>query len=48
LQNNIFWLIIVSSVRAIRIICEKWKSDYDYLPDVVIVEGPKAGVLNIL
>ena len=35
---------IVSSSRAARIICEKWKSNYDYLPDAVIVEGPKAGV----
>ena len=34
---------IVSSARAARIICEKWKSGYDYLPDAVIVEGPKAG-----
>jgi len=34
---------IVSSARATRIICEKWKSGYDYLPDAVIVEGPKAG-----
>jgi len=34
---------IVSSARATRIICEKWKKNYDYLPDAVIVEGPKAG-----
>ncbi len=34
---------IVSSARATRIICEKWKSDYNYLPDAVIVEGPEAG-----
>jgi nitronate monooxygenase len=34
---------IVSSSRAVRIICEKWKSSYDYLPDAVVVEGPKAG-----
>jgi nitronate monooxygenase len=34
---------IVSSARATRIICEKWKSNYNYLPDAVIVEGPKAG-----
>ena len=34
---------IVSSSRAARIICEKWKANYDYLPDAVIVEGPKAG-----
>lgn len=34
---------IVSSARATRIIIEKWKSNYNYLPDAVIVEGPKAG-----
>jgi len=34
---------IVSSARAVKIICEKWHSQYDYLPDAVVVEGPKAG-----
>jgi len=34
---------IVSSARAAKIICDKWKTNYDYLPDAVIVEGPKAG-----
>lgn len=34
---------IVSSARALRIICEKWQSRYNYLPDAVVVEGPKAG-----
>lgn len=34
---------IVSSGRAAKIICEKWKKDYDYLPDAIVVEGPKAG-----
>jgi NAD(P)H-dependent flavin oxidoreductase YrpB (nitropropane dioxygenase family) len=34
---------IVSSARATKIICEKWKANYDYLPDAIIVEGPKAG-----
>jgi nitronate monooxygenase len=34
---------IVSSARATKIICEKWKTNYDYLPDAVVVEGPKAG-----
>lgn len=34
---------IVSSARAARIICEKWKANYDYLPDAVVVEGPMAG-----
>jgi NAD(P)H-dependent flavin oxidoreductase YrpB (nitropropane dioxygenase family) len=34
---------IVSSGRAARIICEKWKKLYNYLPDAIVVEGPKAG-----
>ncbi len=34
---------IVSSVRAFRLICQKWTNGYDYLPDAVVVEGPKAG-----
>lgn len=34
---------IVSSSRAARLICEKWKKNYDYLPDAIVVEGPKAG-----
>lgn len=34
---------IVSSSRAARIICEKWKNNYDYLPDAIVLEGPKAG-----
>ena len=34
---------IISSARAARIICEKWKGNYNYLPDAFVVEGPKAG-----
>lgn len=34
---------IVSSARAAKIICEKWLSLYNYLPDAIVVEGPKAG-----
>jgi len=34
---------IVSSARAAKILCDKWKINYDYLPDAIIVEGPKAG-----
>ena len=34
---------IVYSSRATRIICEKWKNNYDYLPDAIVLEGPKAG-----
>lgn len=34
---------IVSSARGASIICQKWKRNYDYLPDAIVVEGPKAG-----
>lgn len=34
---------IISSSRAARLICEKWLRDYNYLPDAIVVEGPKAG-----
>jgi len=34
---------IVSSARAAQIICKKWSARFDYLPDAMVVEGPKAG-----
>jgi len=34
---------IVSSGRAANIITKRWLEKYDYLPDAVVVEGPKAG-----
>lgn len=34
---------IVSSGKAARIIMRKWLSDYNYVPDAFVVEGPKAG-----
>ncbi|MDR3060719.1 MAG: nitronate monooxygenase family protein [Dysgonamonadaceae bacterium] len=34
---------IVSSARAAKIICDKWQANYAYLPDAIVVEGPKAG-----
>lgn len=34
---------IVSSGRAASIISTKWKQNYDYLPDAIVVEGPLAG-----
>ncbi len=34
---------IVSSARAAKIICQKWLANYNYLPDALVVEGPKAG-----
>ncbi len=34
---------IVSSARAGALICNKWLANFNYLPDAIIVEGPKAG-----
>lgn len=34
---------IVSSARAIDILCKAWLRRYDRLPDAVVVEGPLAG-----
>jgi len=33
---------IVSSARALKLICKKWKR-YDKLPDAIVVEGPLSG-----
>ncbi len=34
---------IVSSGRAAKLLCNKWFSGYNYIPDAIVVEGPKAG-----
>ncbi|MFA8300480.1 MAG: NAD(P)H-dependent flavin oxidoreductase [Hyphomicrobiales bacterium] len=34
---------IVSSARAAKIICNKWLNNYNYIPDAIVLEGPKAG-----
>jgi len=34
---------IVSSARAATLICNKWYGNFGYLPDAIVVEGPKAG-----
>lgn len=34
---------IVSSERAVSLIINKWKRSYNRLPDMVVIEGPKAG-----
>ena len=34
---------IVSSARALKVICRRWIGEYGYIPDAVVVEGPKAG-----
>lgn len=42
-SNNVALITIISSLRALKIICNKWKSKYNRLPDAVIIEGPLAG-----
>jgi nitronate monooxygenase len=34
---------IISSARAAHVVCKRWLHHYDYLPDAVVVEGPRAG-----
>lgn len=34
---------IVSSARAFLLLAKKWKMKYEYTPDLVVIEGPKAG-----
>ncbi|NTU60971.1 MAG: nitronate monooxygenase [Caldiserica bacterium] len=34
---------IVSSSKALRLIAKNWIKKYNYVPDAVVVEGPKAG-----
>lgn len=42
-DHKIALIPIVSSARALRIICQKWQRAYGRLPDAVVVEGPRAG-----
>lgn len=34
---------IVSGVRALKVIMNYWKKKYDRVPDMVVIEGPRAG-----
>lgn len=42
-DKDVALIPIVSSARALRIICQKWQRGYGRLPDAVVVEGPRAG-----
>lgn len=42
-SKDIKLIPVVSSARALQIICKRWKAHFDRLPDAVIVEGVKAG-----
>ncbi len=41
-SRNVALVPIVSSAKALRIICRRWQR-YDRMPDAVILEGPLAG-----
>lgn len=34
---------IVSSLRCCKLIVKHWINKYDYVPDMIVIEGPKAG-----
>ena len=34
---------IVSSAKAAAVLCKHWDKKFSYLPDAIVVEGPKAG-----
>lgn len=34
---------IISSAKALKIICKRWEKRYKRLPDAVVLEGPKSG-----
>jgi nitronate monooxygenase len=42
-DRHIALIPIVSSARALKILCRQWKEMYSRAPDAVIVEGPRAG-----
>lgn len=42
-KSNTKLVPIVSSARAAALICQKWWNNFAYLPDAIVVEGPKAG-----
>lgn len=34
---------IVSSLRCCKLIVKHWRTKYDYVPDMIVIEGPEAG-----
>ena len=34
---------IVSSLRCCKLIVEHWRKKYNYIPDMIVIEGPEAG-----
>jgi nitronate monooxygenase len=42
-DSNVALVPIVSSARALRLICKTWERRFNRLPDAVILEGPESG-----
>ncbi len=42
-ESNTKLVPIVSSGRAAAMLCKRWLEKFDYLPDALVVEGPRAG-----
>ena len=40
---NVALVPIVSTAKALRILCRRWKKTHNRLPDAVVVEGPLSG-----
>ncbi|WP_428737200.1 nitronate monooxygenase [Sulfurimonas sp.] len=40
---NVALVPIVSSAKALKLICRRWEKRYNRLPDAVVLEGPKSG-----
>lgn len=41
--SNVALVPIVSSAKALKIICKRWEQRYKRVPDAVVLEGPKSG-----
>ncbi|MGP1485104.1 MAG: nitronate monooxygenase [Campylobacter sp.] len=41
--KNVALVPIISSAKALKIICKRWSTRYNRLPDAVVLEGPLSG-----
>ena len=42
-DQNVALVPIVSSARALRLICKSWERRFNRLPDAIVLEGPESG-----
>lgn len=42
-DQNVALVPIVSSARALRLICKSWERKFNRLPDAIVLEGPESG-----